>query len=594
MDKLEKPITNYLKKDNTDYALMITGSWGIGKTFFWKQYIKSEIKKINKKSLYISVYGIKSIDELNRKLVLKLTNIQTKKESKSSGITKIFDNFKEVVGKFAKAQFNIDIGIIIDFFSLDDFVICFDDLERSEFKNINHLFGYISLFIEHKNAKTILITNEDELINKYIQINEKSNKNNKKLKKEKYFKEKDKLIRYTFNYEPDIKKVILEIINDCFIDNGYIIFLKKNIDLIEISVEKCEMTNFRILKQAIIDFFEIYTFYKKNNGKYSNVTLDDLKNILYYTISLSFVLKFKITEKYSVVDNNFESLLYQCWDKGLSEYYKNLNIRIKYKLYISVTFFVFKGYLDYDLLNKDFDELQNLNSVEKLHFNNLDYYWMLNDKEFDEAINYVYNVIQEGKLLFAEYPKYFDKFNVFVDKGLIEKTKDKLFENFMEGLKKAFKNAKYIQFIEEYFVFERDNISGDYKKIKEYIIKENEELFLKQINKKINDIIDRLPDSIDELISFLIYDYINFSIFNFIDINKLYKKLLLIDNNKIISFSSALQKRYEYPDNQFKDEIKTLEELNRKVNNFSGEKIKKSNLKHLSTNLEELFNKNRI
>lgn len=38
-------IKDYLKRKDTDYALMINGAWGSGKTVFIKNALKSEIEK---------------------------------------------------------------------------------------------------------------------------------------------------------------------------------------------------------------------------------------------------------------------------------------------------------------------------------------------------------------------------------------------------------------------------------------------------------------------------------------------------------------------------------------------------------------------
>ena len=32
---IKKIVTDYIKAENTDYAIMVTGVWGSGKTFFW-------------------------------------------------------------------------------------------------------------------------------------------------------------------------------------------------------------------------------------------------------------------------------------------------------------------------------------------------------------------------------------------------------------------------------------------------------------------------------------------------------------------------------------------------------------------------------
>ena len=43
---IKKIVTDYIKAENTDYAIMVTGVWGSGKTFFWKHTLKQAIEKI--------------------------------------------------------------------------------------------------------------------------------------------------------------------------------------------------------------------------------------------------------------------------------------------------------------------------------------------------------------------------------------------------------------------------------------------------------------------------------------------------------------------------------------------------------------------
>jgi hypothetical protein len=69
-------IKDYIKEPNTDYAILINGAWGSGKTHFLKNSVGQEIKKIpflqkEKKQesyelVYVSLYGITKIDELRK------------------------------------------------------------------------------------------------------------------------------------------------------------------------------------------------------------------------------------------------------------------------------------------------------------------------------------------------------------------------------------------------------------------------------------------------------------------------------------------------------------------------------------------------
>ena len=43
MEDLVESILDYVRSDYTDYAVMINGEWGIGKTHFWNNRIKNKI-----------------------------------------------------------------------------------------------------------------------------------------------------------------------------------------------------------------------------------------------------------------------------------------------------------------------------------------------------------------------------------------------------------------------------------------------------------------------------------------------------------------------------------------------------------------------
>ena len=46
MDNLLESILDYVRSDYTDYAIMIHGEWGSGKTYFWNNQIKQKIESL--------------------------------------------------------------------------------------------------------------------------------------------------------------------------------------------------------------------------------------------------------------------------------------------------------------------------------------------------------------------------------------------------------------------------------------------------------------------------------------------------------------------------------------------------------------------
>lgn len=75
MDRIAKVIERYLHEEDTDYAIMISGEWGCGKTYFIKHQLDGILKGIkynNKKDkkhdsyekVYISLYGASSKEDI--------------------------------------------------------------------------------------------------------------------------------------------------------------------------------------------------------------------------------------------------------------------------------------------------------------------------------------------------------------------------------------------------------------------------------------------------------------------------------------------------------------------------------------------------
>jgi Cdc6-like AAA superfamily ATPase len=79
MQKLNEIVDLYLKM-STNYALLITGEWGIGKTYYFKKVLSERISKTpvfndNRKKykpILISLFGLKSIEEIQLQIFLCL------------------------------------------------------------------------------------------------------------------------------------------------------------------------------------------------------------------------------------------------------------------------------------------------------------------------------------------------------------------------------------------------------------------------------------------------------------------------------------------------------------------------------------------
>ena len=271
-------------------AIMLTGEWGCGKTYFIENELRKELEKTHV-IIRISLFGLSSIESIKNEVQLNWLQsyIDEKSETKGLGEKGIntLQGLMNVVNEETKNKFG-PVGFIINkLSSLDivDFikvaptignkkvVLVFDDLERS-ILSTNDMLGCINDYCENLHIHTIVVANEE-----YVKKNEYKETN----KSIKYETIKEKIIYKTLVFNPDYCSIIENIINnyECNSD-GYKPFLLTCIPKINnifiafdspaiLKKEKVLTNrphNLRSLKYALHDFERIYqilhTKYFKN------------------------------------------------------------------------------------------------------------------------------------------------------------------------------------------------------------------------------------------------------------------------------------------------------------------------------------------
>ena len=195
-DSILKTIKEYIESKNADYAILIDGEWGSGKTYFYKNRIKKElspkeetvkksgnslIKKLKEKCkdikneltknrfIYVSTYGCKNVEEIDKKMFDSIV---------SSFLPENTSKIQKLIKKGAGSVYNIvsvfkelpsipkdSIRNLIEILQKQNekrYILVFDDIERCDMP-INELLGYINEFVEHKNMKVIIIANQKEI-----------------------------------------------------------------------------------------------------------------------------------------------------------------------------------------------------------------------------------------------------------------------------------------------------------------------------------------------------------------------------------------------------------------------------------------------
>lgn len=162
-------VDDYLDQESPETAILVSGPWGVGKTFLVRQYI-SDFASNNYKFLYVSLFGINSVEEAHAAVVSSslhpsinviggaLEEIDLKSiDTIVPGLPSIFLSIGEHIGKHVLRN---RIG--------KSHVIVFDDLERCAL-NLKEIMGVFAFYLEQRGCKIILIANEDEISKNFDQ-----------------------------------------------------------------------------------------------------------------------------------------------------------------------------------------------------------------------------------------------------------------------------------------------------------------------------------------------------------------------------------------------------------------------------------------
>lgn len=283
MNKLVEEIMEYIKTKDTDYAIMINGKWGSGKTYFWNKELKPTIESTYLdqydpfSTIYVSLYGVSSIEEINKKIFFEISERMDKSINKYMS-----DNRIRKMSEFTRRGLDIanSYGIINSssrpdydaLFYVKDKVICFDDVERADL-DFNKLLGYINDFIEHDHIKVILLTNEEELM--------------KKVNSDEYLRLKEKVVGSTYTFKQNLEDVIRNTTKIYKKDREVYDLINLQIpNLIKI-IDRSKTDNIRIFNHAIQDFYKLFKIVTKD------YEIDDsiIVSMLFYTIAFSYDIK---------------------------------------------------------------------------------------------------------------------------------------------------------------------------------------------------------------------------------------------------------------------------------------------------------------
>lgn len=402
-------------KDDPDpqYAVLLDGKWGCGKTFFIKKWLDT-FQTENEDELtpmYVSLFGVQTVKQINdtiNGLLFPFMNSKVYKIGKT--ITKMVAS--------AALRFNVDYDGdkrsdgTVDF-KLDPLmdllndkkeelkgrrILIFDDLERANI-GVKELYGYINRFVEHNRFKVIVVCNSTEITDK-----------------ETFNRFREKIIGRTFEIHSDINAAINSFANETPVSY----FVQQHISEVKEAFKLTGYSNLRVLRQCIRDFNQIFQGIHIDNGNpYQNKKLFHFLIrfvVLYSEMSMSnkdIIANWKQKYAQALASDRPEMLELKRRISAIQQKYQPLEIKYGMDIFrerndiTSIPDFCLKGIDLVDYLNA------KLVPTERDSWDCLYQYYEMNNEDFESQYAMTESAVLNGS--FRNYQDYLKAISILIE-----------------------------------------------------------------------------------------------------------------------------------------------------------------------------------
>lgn len=608
-------LNGYMMNPDPQYAVLLKGKWGCGKTHFINHWIDAykgnPITEQVLEPIYVSLYGLSDTKQITTAINRVICPILYGKAAKAG----------KVLAKIASAMvlkhevdlnydgisdlsINIGIDSLSKFKSNDSLanskkLLIFDDLERCDIP-MKKLLGYLNFFVEQCNCHLIVIGDEDKI----------AEGENKKI----FGEFKEKTIGREFEIATDIHSALDTFVNQTP-KNDFVVGHQEQIEKF-FAMTECD--NLRILRQALWDFsrFEESMTDFLGDKRYEDIMIHVLgtyiisyceyrgKNHQLFDAWIRYDIKGQQFDKEKI-----ENLKSQLGD--LHQRYNNIYQRLSNYQTFKIEF-VERVLLELNTGNsiKDYVGKEYFAPIAEVRsWARINEVYAMDNTEFIPFYRTLIDDICGIQVTSMKNLGYAIAYLVYLDSRTIKEFDEKDFNNIREALPKyweAFQDEESVydariafsRGVNSYMTTEK------LKRLPEICAKFNEEYEnrLKMSKNLMTRTLEELSDSnVDELCTLnkqalpdhsCTYDMV--SIFNHVDMDKLMGNLLNLSNESLNSFTHFIRDRYYLSYNmsdwkhETNDDIKPLEKLKGKVDEVikTEEYIRKAAFMNLSKSLD--------
>ena len=608
-------LNGYMMNPDPQYAVLLKGKWGCGKTHFINHWIdtyqKQEAEDKVLEPVYVSLYGLSETKQISTAINRVLYPILYGKAAKAG---KTFLKFMSAIvlkcdvdwNKDGNSDFSMDLGLdALSIFKSEDEqvkkgnLLIFDDLERCDVP-MKKLLGYLNFFVEQCHCHLIIIGDEDKI----------AEDENKKI----FGEFKEKTIGREFEIATDIHSALDTFVNQTP-KNDFVVGHQEQIEKF-FAMTECD--NLRILRQALWDFsqFEESMTDFLGDSRYEDIMIHVLgtyiisyceyrgKNHQLFDAWIQYAIKGQQFDKEKI-----ENLKLQLGD--LHQRYNNIYQRLSNYQTFKIEF-VERVLLELNTGNsiKDYVGKEYFAPIAEVRsWARINEVYAMSNKEFISFYRTLIDDICGIQVTSMKNLGHAIAYLVYLDSRAIKEFDEKDFNNICEALPKyweAFQDEESVydarmafsRGVNSYMTTEK------LKRLPEICAKFNEEYEnrLKMSKNLMTRTLEELSDSnVDELCTLnkqalpdhsCTYDMV--SIFNHVDMDKLMDNLLNLSNESLNSFTHFIRDRYYLSYNmsdwihETNDDIKPLEKLKEKVDEIikTEEYIRKAAFMNLSKSLD--------